>query len=131
MATIEISNLAETTSEENLDDKLLNEQHFSKHDSYVEKLSSEIKGYYDKTITHYTIYSKSKKTKRIVTKGEVDILCFKGRSIHAYEVKCSNRLTKAKHQLKKIKKNLLHQFSGFEIKVFFYCGSSENLVVMD
>ena len=131
MATIDISNLAETTSEENLDDKLLDERHFSKHDSYVEKLCSEIKGYYDKTITHYTIYSKSKKTKRIVTKGEVDILCFKGKSIHAYEVKCSNRLTKAKHQLRKIKKNLINQFSGFEIKVFFYCGSSESLVLMN
>ena len=100
----------------------------SKHNTYLKKLNSEIESYYDKTIQNYVVYSKSKKTKKTIMKGEIDLLCFKGKTIHAYEVKCSNRITKAKHQLKKIKKNIAYEFSNFtEIKTFFYCGSSDIL----
>lgn len=128
LAKIDIDDFTESLSEENIDEKVKGCSHISKHDAYVEKLHSDIKGYYDTTISHYTIMSKSRKTKRIVTKGEIDLLCFKGKTIHAYEVKCSNRITKAKHQLKKLKKKLLEEFSGFEeVKTFFYCGSSDIL----
>lgn len=132
LAKIDLSDFTKSLSEEHIDDKVSDYLNPSKHDAYVEKLNSEVKNLYDKTISHYTIISKSKKTKRMVTKGEIDLLCFKGKTIHAYEVKCSNRITKAKHQLKKLKKNILNEFSEFkEVKTFFYCGSSDVLTMIN
>lgn len=67
-----------------------------------------------------------------MTKGEIDLLCFKGKEIHAYEVKCSNRVAKARHQLRKIRKRLLDEFSGYtEIKLFFFCGASDMIQTID
>lgn len=128
MAKIHVDDLVKKLSEESYAENSLEFSRSSKHDLYVEKLNSEIRNLYDVTIPHYTIFSKSKKTKKLVTKGEIDLLCVKGKTIHAYEVKCSNRITKAKHQLKKLKKNLFSQFSDIkEVKMFFYCGSSDIL----
>ncbi|MFW6230977.1 MAG: hypothetical protein ACOC32_03050 [Nanoarchaeota archaeon] len=134
MTTIDIETLAHDAHPIDgfIDDTVLRaSSHFSKkttkHDTFVEKLKSDIEDYYDKTVTHYTFFSRTK-ARKLVTKGEVDLLAFKGNTIHAFEVKCSNRITKAKQQLRKIKKSLLNEFSGFtEVKMFFYCGSSDNL----
>ncbi len=121
-----------TAPEETLDGLLREGVRTSKHDSYVDKLRNEIEPFYDDVLTNYTFYSRSRKSRRLITKGEVDIVGIKGNMVHAYEVKCSNRITKARHQLKKIKKRLSMEFSGSrEIKTFFYCGSSGILKLMD
>ena len=122
---IELDNSTIDTKLENYSTK---ETSFSKHDHYVNKLDDEIRSYYDKTLKNHVILSRSRRGKRLMTKGEIDLLCFRGDEIHIFEVKCSNRVTKARQQLKKIRKNIKSEFSDFSsIKTFFYCGSSDNL----
>ncbi len=133
MATIGLDTLDARTAPEELFDTLTRDtSRFSKHDSYVDKLKNEIEPFYDDVLTNYTFYSRSRKSRRIMTKGEVDIVAIKGDAVHAYEVKCSNRITKARQQLKKIRKRLALEFSGQrEIRTFFYCGSADMLTPLD
>ena len=114
-------------SDDSIDSIVIGDSRVSKHDSYVNALREDIECLYDNIITNYTFYSRSKKTRKEKTKGEVDLIAIKGECLHAFEVKCSNRIVKAKHQLKKIKKRLKHDYSGKEIKTFFYCGNSGRL----
>ncbi len=127
---ISVSDSIRTVTEEHFYDQAIGTSRSSKHDSYVDVLHDEIKDFYDETLTHYTFFNR--KGKRQITKGEVDLIAFKGDSIHIFEVKCSNRITKARQQLRKIKRILSYEFSGFaEIKIFFYCGSSGILRAID
>jgi hypothetical protein len=64
----------------------------------------------------------SKKRRRI---AEIDILAKKDCRYDAYEVKCSYRKTKARKQLRKIKK-LMPQIR----KTFFFCGESGILEII-
>lgn len=56
--------------------------------------------------------------------GEIDVLAKKGDKIDLYEVKCSHRIVKAKHQLKRMRKYL--QFAD----AYFYCGTSKLLMLL-
>jgi hypothetical protein len=67
------------------------------------------------------LYSKKK---RLV--AEIDILAVKDGSFDVYEVKCSYRITKAKHQLKKIRKIFPNDIR----KAFFFCGESGSIVTV-
>jgi len=58
--------------------------------------------------------------------GEVDIIARKGDEIHLFEVKCSYRIVKARHQLLKLKK--ANAFKNFNITCFFYCGMGKQLI---
>ncbi|MFP4117663.1 MAG: hypothetical protein ACLFTR_01950 [Candidatus Woesearchaeota archaeon] len=111
------------SEEENATEKV----RFSKHDHFVNILKEEIESLYDHVMLNYTFFSRSRKSKRVMVKGEADIIAIKGNVIDAYEVKCSYRMTKAKQQLKKIKRQLERDFSGFKINTYFYCGDSEIL----
>ncbi len=50
--------------------------------------------------------------------GEIDVMAKKGDKIDLYEVKCSHRIVKAKHQIKRLRKYI--RFSAG----YFYCGTS-------
>lgn len=130
MATIDLDEIEHRRTpeeEKDLDDLVKGPSRISKHDSYVNKLKSEIEDFYDSIILNYTFFAKSRHSKRIVTRGEVDIIGIKGRTVDAFEVKCSNRVSKARQQLKKIKKRLGKEFDDKKINTFFYCGSSDML----
>ncbi|MFP4111486.1 MAG: hypothetical protein ACLFPQ_03890 [Candidatus Woesearchaeota archaeon] len=91
-----------------------------KHDRYLEDLCDQIKENYDAILTNVPIFSDEKKhssKRRII--AEIDILAVKENKFDIYEVKCSYRIIKAKHQLKKIKK-LLPKVEN----TFFFCGDS-------
>ena len=91
-----------------------------KHDRYLEDLCDKIKDNYDTIITNIPLFSDEKKRsnkRRIV--AEIDILAIKEDRFDIYEVKCSYRIIKAKHQLKKIKK-ILPKVEN----TFFFCGDS-------
>jgi hypothetical protein len=95
----------------------------SKHDEYVDHLRNKILDDYDSVLTNVPIYLKKKRKKRLV--GEIDLLAKKGSVYDIYEVKCSHRITKARMQMKKLRKNLVstHKID----RAYFYCGSSEKL----
>ncbi|MBD3164354.1 hypothetical protein GF323_04085 [Candidatus Woesearchaeota archaeon] len=60
--------------------------------------------------------------------AEIDILGIKKDVCDIYEVKCSYRISKARRQLKKIKK---HISKSSKIRnVFFFCGESGSLVLV-
>ena len=59
----------------------------------------------------------SKKKRRIL--AEIDVLAVKEGQVDVYEVKCSNRIIKAKKQLKRIKR-LMPDVD----QTFFFCGDS-------
>ena len=85
----------------------------SKHDDFVTDLIERISFKYDYLETHYP-FKISKKSK-----GEIDVYATRGNEVDLYEVKCSNRITKAKKQLKRARKCL-----GKKGNSYFYCGSS-------
>jgi len=85
-----------------------------KHDRYLEDLCEQIKGDYDDIYTNVELFSKRKR--KI---AEIDILAVKDNRYYVYEVKCSYRISKAKRQLRKIKK-LLPRVR----QLFFFCGES-------
>lgn len=92
-----------------------------KHDKYVDDLRGQLASEYDQILTNVPLYSKKH---RLV--AEIDILAIKDDYCDIFEVKCSYRITKARHQLKKIKK-LLSSFSKVR-KSFFFCGESQRLI---
>lgn len=87
-----------------------------KHDNYVDRLESLLKGKYDKIMKNYSIYG----TKSV--QAEADLIGIKDDKIDVYEVKCSYRIHKAEKQLKRLKR-LMHA-----THTYFYCGSSGALV---
>ena len=93
----------------------------NKHDKYVLELYNQLKPSYDKLYMNVPV----RNSKRLL--GEADIIAKKGKRTDIYEVKCSHRITKAKHQAKKLRKNL-----GLSSKArfYFYCGSSKSLMML-
>jgi len=89
-----------------------------KHDKYLEDLCESIKDDYDGLWKNVTLFSP--KTKRKV--AEIDVLAVRDNKYYVYEVKCSYRISKARRQLKKIKR-LLPNVS----ELFFFCGEG-NLI---
>jgi len=65
------------------------------------------------------------KRRRLV--AEVDILAFEDGFCDIYEVKCSHRISKARRQVRKIKK-ILSLDSNNVRDGFFFCGESGNLL---
>ena len=92
----------------------------SKHDRYVQELTTRIKDNYDSITTNVSL----KHEKRSL--GEIDVLAKKGNTYDLYEVKCSYRPLKAKKQLQRIKKF----FKEKNTRTFFYCGNSKLLVTI-
>ena len=86
----------------------------TKHDRYVQKLIGQLRHRYDYLATNVPVLN----SKRIV--GEIDIYAVKGDQIDLYEVKCSHRIHKARHQLHRLRK-LLDTPAGDD---YFYCGMS-------
>jgi hypothetical protein len=64
------------------------------------------------------------KKKRLI--AEVDLLIERKEHIEVYEVKCSYRITKAKKQLKKIKKLLQPKYRK-PINLYFYHGDGDEI----
>jgi hypothetical protein len=91
----------------------------------VDALYSRIKPDYDSIQRNVPIYSKRK---RLV--AEIDILAEKEGKYDVYEVKCSHRIYKAKKQLNKIKK-IFHKESKHVKNMYFYCGESKALLILD
>jgi hypothetical protein len=73
----------------------------SKHDTGVMYLSKMIEDEYDHIIKNLVVYSNKD---RMI--AEADLIAFKDGYADIYEVKCSYRPTKAKRQLRKLKKAL-------------------------
>jgi hypothetical protein len=94
-----------------------------KHDKYVFSLCSTLNALYDKIETHVPLYSSKR---RLV--GEIDILAFKNGICDIYEVKCSHRISKAKRQLKKLRKLMSLRLKVG--KTFFFCGESNVLITI-
>ncbi len=86
-----------------------------KHDAYVKSLCDIIKLDYDWLSTNVVLCSKKKG--RVL--AEIDVLAVKEGHLDVYEVKCSNRIIKAKKQLKRIKRLI----PGVD-QTFFFCGDS-------
>lgn len=89
----------------------------------MKDLCEEIKPKYDFLLEKIPLYSKRK---RLV--AEVDVLAFKKNICDVYEVKCSYRITKARHQLRKIRK-LLSRKSKVR-NTFFFCGEAKTLIMV-
>jgi len=83
-------------------------------------LCDRIRSEYDELFTNVELFSKRKRKV-----AEIDILAVRGNSYHVYEVKCSYRISKAKRQLRKIKKLV----PGIR-KMFFFCGESGLLEIV-
>ncbi|MCB9362930.1 hypothetical protein H6504_05825 [Candidatus Woesearchaeota archaeon] len=90
-----------------------------KHDRYIEDLCSKIEQEYDVLYTNVPVFSKRNKRRRV---AEIDVLAVKENKYDVYEVKCSYRITKAKKQLKRIKRLLPRVTNSF-----FFCGESSSL----
>lgn len=80
-------------------------------------LYEQIKGNYDHIDTNVCFSNSKRKI------AEVDIIGKKGKTIDIYEVKCSYRISKAKKQLRRIKRILNEK----RINLFFFCGQSLQL----
>ena len=77
---------------------------------------------YDTVYTHLPLYSKKRRPL-----GEIDILAMRDGVIDIYEVKCSHRITKARKQLKKLKRIITSMHDGQSVRTFFYCGNSAQI----
>ncbi|RMF06992.1 hypothetical protein D6764_00880 [Candidatus Woesearchaeota archaeon] len=88
-----------------------------KHDQYVKELYEQLRHRYDYLSANVPIIN----SKRIL--GDIDIYAVKGDRIDLYEVKCSYRIHKAKHQLQKVRRFL----NNPEGENYFYCGTSKVL----
>jgi hypothetical protein len=84
----------------------------------VQQLCDKLSDDYDSISKHVVIRNSKRRL------GEIDVLAKKGERIDLYEVKCSYRIIKAKHQLKRIRKYLKFD-NGY-----FYCGTSGMLLVI-
>lgn len=91
----------------------------TKHDRYVEHLKARIKDRYDEVLTNHKIYSR----KRII--AEADLIGLRGKEADIYEVKCSFRPTKAKAQLRKLKRVFSRTYSVGSL--FFYPANTAQL----
>ena len=91
----------------------------TKHDRYVEALKERVGYRYDEILTNHKIYAH----KRIV--AEADLVGRRGDRIDIYEVKCSFRPTKAKAQLRKLKRIFSRSYSVGSL--FFYPANTEQL----
>jgi predicted RecB family endonuclease len=92
-----------------------------KHDQFVEDLCELLKEDYDLILKNVPIYSRRK---RLV--AEIDVLAYKDGTYDAFEVKCSHRITKAKQQLKKIRRAFKERINN----TFFFCGESGLLMLL-
>ena len=90
-----------------------------KHDKYLEYLYGKLTPKYDVLLKNVPLYSKKK---RLV--GEIDLMGINVGAVDVYEVKCSHRLTKAKHQLDKIKRLMKRKPQH----LYFYCGESDRVL---
>ena len=97
----------------------------NKHDRLVDSLHRFIRSQYDSTHTHLLIFSKKKRVK-----AEVDLIGIRGDKVDIFEVKCSYRISKARRQLKKIKKEFSLSQKYNRIRTFFYCGASRELKII-
>jgi hypothetical protein len=97
-----------------------NTNKITKHDSFMMELCKELELQYDSIQTNIILYSK--KRRRV---AEIDILACKDGKCDIYEVKCSYRFTKAKKQLKKLRR-LVPNVKN----TFFYCGLTKELVII-
>ena len=88
-------------------------------DDLCERLESD----YDIIMRNVKLHSKRK---RVV--AEIDILAIKAGICDIYEVKCSHRISKAKRQVKKIRKVLSRKFDVGNS--FFFCGASDSLIIL-
>jgi hypothetical protein len=91
----------------------------TKHDRYVNDLRRRIESRYDEVLVNHKIYGK----KRII--AEADLVGVKGNRADIYEVKCSFRPTKAKAQLRKLKRIFSHSYSVGSL--FFYPANTQQL----
>lgn len=87
----------------------------------METLCSVIEPKYDLLLTNVPLYSN--RNRKI---AEIDVLAIKGKDKDIYEVKCSHRVVKARHQLRKIRKIL--SGSSRVRDTFFYCGEAGKLL---
>jgi Holliday junction resolvase-like predicted endonuclease len=87
----------------------------------LDRLSRRLEQKYDLVLKNIPLYSERK---RLV--GEIDILAVKDDCWDIFEVKCSNRVIKARHQLKRIKKQLSPRIRNS----FFFCGESDRLMII-
>lgn len=99
--------------------EMISRTKLSKHDAHVEHLRRRVEDRYDQVLTNCKVYRR----KRIV--AEADLIGLKGDRADIYEVKCSYRPTKAKAQLRKLKRH----FSGLYTvgSLFFYPANTERL----
>ena len=88
-----------------------------KHDRYLQRLKDELRDKYD------FLYTNIKLTTKKRTKSEIDLMGIRGSHVDIYEVKCSFRITKARHQLKKIRRML----NLADMSTYFYCGSTRQI----
>ena len=93
-----------------------------KHDVFVEELCMTLDNKYEFFEKHVVLF-KSCRAKRRRVVAEVDLIAYKDNYCDVYEVKCSYRITKARMQLKKIRKYVRNVK-----KTFFYCGESKQIV---
>ncbi len=95
----------------------------NKHDRYLEELCSELKDQYDVIYTHLPLYSKKN---RLI--GEIDIIGMRADVIDIIEVKCSYRITKARKQLKRVKKHISNWIRSKDIRTKFFCGDAGQMI---
>ncbi len=82
----------------------------------MQQLSDKLKDEYDSISNHVEIKNSKRKL------AEIDILAIKGDMADLFEVKCSHRIIKARHQIRRLRKYI--KFS----RGFFYCGTSGALL---
>jgi len=90
-----------------------------KHDKYVEDLCLRLEPRYDFLVKNVPLYSRRR---RLV--AEIDLMAFDGGACDIFEVKCSYRISKAKRQLRKIRKVVTRKIRNS----FFFCGESGMLI---
>lgn len=91
----------------------------NKHDRHVERLRQRVAPRYDHVVTNYKMYGR----KRII--AEADLIGFKGDRADIYEVKCSYRPTKAKAQLRKLKRVFSNVITVRSL--FFYPANTDRI----
>lgn len=91
----------------------------TKHDRYVEELRRRIEERYDEVLVNQKFYAR----KRVV--AEADLVGVRDGRVDIYEVKCSYRPTKAKAQLRKLRRIVSGSYAVGSL--FFYPANTERL----